>query len=375
MKDSDNELVKAVGTNVGIGLSKVSTLHQSLGEFRRDRSYFVNETGKNILIVRGAIKRTKRQAIQEESIRNLKAGPKPGVMSKNIQHRMTRVLQGWSTAIEYAKATGESEQEMKGRKIIMITLTLPADQAHDDREIKREGLMMYLKKMIRENRLRNYVWRAEAQKNGNIHFHILTDQWVEKSISTEYWLQRLDKLGYIDRFEQKHGHRKPPAVRIEAIRDESLTNAYISKYVAKKDETRSLEGRIWGCSNNLKAIQMPESNINNEELDEIIFDAKKQERRIQTDEYFIFIKEYIPNPKVMEIMYQNPLYEAINLFNIQQIISGQASTLDEFRKELWVRSLEQEFNQYEMSEKQREWVKQQWDNDTSSDLKEYPRRE
>ncbi len=24
-----------------------------------------------------------------------------------------------------------------------------------------------------------YVWKAEPQKNGNIHFHILMDRWVD----------------------------------------------------------------------------------------------------------------------------------------------------------------------------------------------------
>src|SRR5690606_39568338 len=69
-------------------------------------------------------------------------------------------------------------------RLSFITLTLPSPQGSiSDKEIKRGPLRMFIQKMGRRYGMYNYVWKAEKQKNGNIHFHITTDVRSEEHTS------------------------------------------------------------------------------------------------------------------------------------------------------------------------------------------------
>ena len=55
-----------------------------------------------------------------------------------------------------------------------ITVTLPAIQEHSDVEIKA-CLNLFLNNIRHHFKVKNYVWKAELQKNENIHFHLIFD--------------------------------------------------------------------------------------------------------------------------------------------------------------------------------------------------------
>lgn len=345
-----NQQFKLNGIDFGIGLSQVSSLHQNVFSFLKDRGYFASEDSGNLLITRGAVRRPKRQQMQEESLANLKSGQITGKMSDNIKRKILKILKAWSTAIVYSKSTGIGFDEMEGKRLVMITLTLPAEQMHDDRVIKRDGLMMYLKQLIRDTGLTNYLWRAEPQKNGNIHFHILVDQFIPMQKVTELWNRRMEKLGYIEKFYERHKHRNPPSVKIEAIKDETLASQYIGKYVSKEEGSRNIEGRIWGCSDNLRNLERPEAYINNEQLDEILETAKNGLTNLIIQEHYILIKGWEPTWKTLNYITDNELFRQININNIKNLTMAQLSLFDSHLKELWWRDVELEYNQMQQAE-------------------------
>lgn len=135
-------------------------------------------------------------------------------------------------------------------KINFITLTLPAQQVHSDQEITNRCLGNVLDILKKKHSLVNYIWRAEAQSNGNIHFHLTTDVWIHYNDLRRYWNQSLELLGYVSSFEFKHKHRNPNSVDVHSVKHVKRLSSYLSKYMAKNrafsciGELRLIEGKL-----------------------------------------------------------------------------------------------------------------------------------
>ena len=163
-----------------------------------------------------------------------------------------------------------------------ITLTLPAEQVHTDQEITKIILGTFLDRCRKVGLLSNYVWRAEKQKNGNIHYHILTDTFCSFSMLRNYWYIACRQLGYMQAYKEKfsamslyeysnqpfnkgkglseiaaaygRGVRnqwsQPPACHTEQCTTAAEVSRYISKYVSKgeKENPNIVTGRVWACS-------------------------------------------------------------------------------------------------------------------------------
>ena len=174
-------------------------------------------------------------------------------------------------------------------KASFITLTLPSAQRHSDLEIK-ELLDKFLQ-ALRNRGLKNYVWKAEIQKNQNIHFHLAMDKFFEWFVLRDLWNHHLESLDYVsyysERFQKlslseyaKHrkisieeasipyargkrsGWTKPNTVDCKNIKEGNSLSSYIAKYVSKSsnsddDDVKRLEafGRVWGRSQSLSALK------------------------------------------------------------------------------------------------------------------------
>ena len=93
-----------------------------------------------------------------------------------------------------------------------ITLTLQAKQEHTDDELTKgliNPLMSYARKYFG---VRYYIWKKELQKNGNLHFHLVTDRFIDHKALRKAW-NRLCNRGkvngikkpftYVDQYRNK----------------------------------------------------------------------------------------------------------------------------------------------------------------------------
>lgn len=236
------------------------------------------------------------------------------------------------------KKTGQVRRGMF--KVNFVTLTLPASQSiaadqynHmpdsarpwftfseiasrttwiSDNDIKAKLLNQFLvecrqhvmKQSQGAEKMLYYFWRAEAQKNGNIHFHILADRYLHYEYLQTTWNRILNKFGFIDRYrlQQKEKFKNgfvpdlrksdvwPIASQIEAYKKGKANNwtqpnstdvhsvrqiknlgAYLSKYVSKSEEARKIQGRKWYISTALSKLNSATAFIEDvaEELDQL----------------------------------------------------------------------------------------------------------
>jgi len=139
-------------------------------------------------------------------------------------------------------------------KINFITFTLPAPQGNVDDKTIKTCLNNWIKRARRKHKLCSYVWRAERQANGNIHFHMITDTYIHFRVVRDDWNEVLKPTGLIDKFKAKHHHENPNSTDIHAVWKVKNLVQYFVKYMSKehKDGEEPIQGKIWDCSTNLK---------------------------------------------------------------------------------------------------------------------------
>jgi hypothetical protein len=137
--------------------------------------------------------------------KNLTAGQHSNaVMSAPIRRKIKTIGSAWINSlivaeqyIKYQKAKRVMPDYLRrGSEAVFITLTIPGKQRHTDNEIKSKALDRYLRALTWKQPDINYMWVAELQKRGAIHFHILTDRYINKNWSDTIWSKAMNAMGY-----------------------------------------------------------------------------------------------------------------------------------------------------------------------------------
>lgn len=228
-------------------------------------------------------------------------------LSKKAQGRIKEKV---SWLYELSRSKTVIPQGGKGSfsfKMNFITLTLPATQKHTTAEITAVCLHQFLTECKQKYDLRNYVWRLEFQKNGNVHYHIATDSYIPYTNCKLLWNRCLKKLGYIQDYQAKmsgmsfEDYRKnysnngeipfnvlrerygrgcvtnwdsPNTVDVRAVGNAKNIAFYISKYITKKSDEKlnpvvsarepsDSNLRLWFCSKSLSALDKIEIFMDN----------------------------------------------------------------------------------------------------------------
>ena len=139
-------------------------------------------------------------------------------------------------------------------KLNFITLTLSARQKDlSDKFIKSKMLFPWIRNMRNVYHLRSYVWRAERQKNGNIHFHFTTDTYIPYDAIRDAWNFQQSKFHFITDFQNRNNSEFPNSTDVHAVVSIRNLASYLVKYMVKDEKgLESIEGKVWDCSKNLK---------------------------------------------------------------------------------------------------------------------------
>lgn len=193
-------------------------------------------------------------------------------------------------------------------RINFITLTLSSKQVHSDIVIKNTLLHPFLDIIRKKFRVNNYIWRAEKQKNGNIHFHIICDKYIDYSDLRKIWNVCQERLFYISNFRKRNidiykeagllvSNNKnqiyssfrsknpdtekllkmynPNSSDIHSITKVKNVFKYVCKYMSKEGKYGKIEGDIWGLSRSLSQMKSATSEVSGKLEPEIRYLFKK----------------------------------------------------------------------------------------------------
>ena len=184
-------------------------------------------------------------------------------------------------------------------KCAFITLTLPSVQKECTQEFTNLYFNQFLTEIRQRTKMQNYVWRLEFQKNGNVHYHIITDTYLDYFFVRSIWNRILSKGAYISDYQsrfinlnlseynniinsdkklefkevarryavgKKDNWTQPNSVDVKSVNNNQSISNYLSKYFAKDskhDTTRNIldthensrKLRLWFCSRSLSKLK------------------------------------------------------------------------------------------------------------------------
>ncbi|MFT4033219.1 MAG: hypothetical protein QM669_12420 [Siphonobacter sp.] len=230
-----------------------------------------------------------------------------GWLNEAAARSMRGILMNWTQAIELHS----NKNAVTAQRIypILLTLTLPGTQFVSDYDVKLalEKFLSHLNRKedsryeaekreimrgvkhkdvrnrelaealsVHQRALRKYLWRAEPQKNGNIHFHLVLDEWIDKDEVRKRWNEALeDVCGAISLYQyaQLHHYRmrhvvagNPETVHATSVTDWKPGKPFIYRNLCFRFDTEAKKTKLISLRERLsKAIQLQKMPLMMEE--------------------------------------------------------------------------------------------------------------
>jgi hypothetical protein len=181
-----------------------------------------------------------------------------GNINTVARRKIERRFEAWYEMLKIYNSYLTKYDAKRKLKFVLITLTLPVEQFHSDKYLKLKLLKPFIKKIELDYQAHRWMWRAEKQKNGNIHFHIAIDKYIDKNILNDIYLHYLKSLGYLQIYQQSHPGQNPPALNVTGQKHMYNPVSYLTKYLSKNAGYDCVDGANWRMSNmlvNMKPFQ------------------------------------------------------------------------------------------------------------------------
>jgi len=186
-----------------------------------------------------------------------RANKQKGDISKKAAIKINTAMQWLLMFSPRKRVYSKSSKKSFSFRINFITLTLSGSQTHTDEFIKEHMLYPFLKWLGRSHGAWLYLWKAETQLNGNIHFHITTNTFVHWQSIRRKWNQLQSKHGYLKKWTEGNVRGDPNSTDVHSVRNEDEVCRYMVKYLLKNDDKRrKVDGRVWACSMHLSKMKV-----------------------------------------------------------------------------------------------------------------------
>lgn len=134
-----------------------------------------------------------------------------------------------------------------------ITLTIPEqDLKYEASEGHKHLLEPFLRTMRDKQGMTTYIWKAEFQVNGMLHYHITTRSVIPMDTIKTTWNNLLNKHHLLEFHYHKFGNITPPSTHIKEVYKNKKLESYLQKEISKAQQDKTTTGKIWDCSLNLK---------------------------------------------------------------------------------------------------------------------------
>lgn len=125
---------------------------------------------------------TDEQEVAEANLSFLKSARKNnGFLSEHAKRKLFKAIDYMVLTSGKKRKFSKVQNKYINFQVVFVTLTLPSEQRHSDKEITNKLFNQLLIELSKYHGVKRYIWRAEKQENGNIHYHLLINQFIEWS--------------------------------------------------------------------------------------------------------------------------------------------------------------------------------------------------
>jgi hypothetical protein len=197
-----------------------------------------------------------------------------GKMTPGARKRLARCITLMCQAVKARWVFSPVINQYVYHKLSFITLTISDVRNITHREAYDKCFKHFLQWLRRTKGVNTYIWKAELQKRGQIHYHITTPAYIDYREIRKEWNELQRDAGLLDNFFEKFGHYDPNSTDIHEVRNVKKMDSYLVKELAKSVQNiEATEGKIWDCSDNLAGKKYYSVTMTNEhfkKMDELI---------------------------------------------------------------------------------------------------------
>lgn len=214
-----------------------------------------------------------------------------GIMSDGARKRMTKAIILLCESSQEKKVYNEFTGKNFKHRMSFITLTVSNSTKNlTGKEAYNLLLQHFLQWMRRTKKATTYIWKAELQKRGQIHYHITTPTFISYLALRLKWNELQQKAGLLDKYFEEHNHYNPNSTDIHEVRKIRDMAGYLCKEITKSvQNNESIGGKVWDCSTNLK-VNKYFSLVSESMHDEFLYMAVENEacELFQGDHFSIY---------------------------------------------------------------------------------------
>lgn len=170
------------------------------------------------------------------------------------------------------KVTNPFNKKVITHRLSFITLTIPDTTTnYTPKEGHKKLLKPFLRYMREKDLMNTYVWKAEFQERGQLHYHITTPSVIDLRLIRKYWNGLLIKNKMLNDYYDKYGHYDPNSTDIHQVHKLQDIQAYLIKYLTKGSQNQTATtGKIWDCSENLKGKKHISFEMNKHNMKQVL---------------------------------------------------------------------------------------------------------
>lgn len=248
-----------------------------------------------------------------------------GTMTDGSRKRLSRAVTIMAQACKPRWVTNEITGQLVYHKFSFCTLTISSRKNLTGRQAYDNLMAHFLQWLRRTKGVKCYLWKVELQKRGQPHYHITFPDWIHYKEIRSTWNRLQREAGLLDEYAKEHGHFDPPSTDIRETRGVDDMAGYMLKELAKDIDARivnekaaikaaiaagelpemtkeeiaamarqkvtdecKVEGKVWGCSDNLAGIPYFSVPLSNH-AHEVLTRLQQEGAKVVKDDWFSII--------------------------------------------------------------------------------------
>lgn len=199
-----------------------------------------------------------------------------GKMTKGARRRLRKAIDIMVQSIKPQWIWNEVSGRPHLHRLSFITLTISSEkELLSASDAYKRLLRPFLQWLTKYKNVKLYIWKAELQKRGQIHYHITTPTFVQYDQIRKKWNELQKKEGLLNGYYEKKHHYDPNSTDVHEVYRIKDVAAYLMKYLSKEIDTAirsesgketdnnsisgekrakkgTTSGKVWDCSLSLK---------------------------------------------------------------------------------------------------------------------------
>lgn len=205
--------------------------------------------------------------LRAENMKEQRKKAYKGQLSKGGKKRLERAIYTLTKATKKRKLYNPVCKAMVSHHLSFLTLTVSDSTTnYTSREVQATCLRPFLDWLVKTHQVKLYIWKAELQKRGQVHYHIIFPNLIPYWEIKNKWNYLQLKAGYLEGYFEKYGSYSPNSVDIHSMYKVKDAAAYLAKYMTKAVKSKSnkcadnapsdvvMDGKVWDCSSILKSV-------------------------------------------------------------------------------------------------------------------------